>query len=86
MFANFEMFRSVFLNITDDYGAMVLNSQVKSKEITDKVFWYKAGKNDSFIVGSKFYKQYHQKNFNKDWKKKQSGITINDKFSFKLDA
>lgn len=86
MFDNFEMFKKVFLNITDDYGSMVLNSQVKSKEITDKVFWYKAEKNESFMVGSKYYKKYHKKNYNENWKSKQSGITINDKYSFKLDS
>jgi hypothetical protein len=42
MFPDFNTFQQVFLELTENYGCMVINNMVHSKDITEKVFWYKA--------------------------------------------
>ena len=60
----------VFTEITDNYGCMVINNRVHSTNITDKVFWYKAKSTPSFTMGSKKYKKYHKKHYDKNWNKR----------------
>lgn len=85
MFDSFDIFKKVFIAVTDNYACMVLNSQVKSKEITEKVFWYKAKVHEKFHVGGSRYIEFHKTNYNNNWKNKNKGITINDKFKFNLE-
>ena len=59
MFSSFDTFKEVFVNVTDNYGCMVINSQKKSKSINDKVFWYRAEKTpEGFRAGSQKYKLF----------------------------
>lgn len=71
MFKNFDTFKNVFVTITDNYGVMVLNSAKKSKHLIDKVFWYRAENKGKFLCGSIKIKDYHNKNFDKDWRDNQ---------------
>jgi hypothetical protein len=70
MFPSFDVFNHVFTQITADYGVMVINNRVHSTDITKKVFWYKAKDTPDFTIGSKRYKKYHKKNYDKNWNKK----------------
>jgi len=42
MFPSFEIFRTVFLQLTDDYGSMVIVNKGNIMELTDKVLYFKA--------------------------------------------
>lgn len=68
MFPSFEMFRKVFMEVTDNYGCLVLNTRVKSKNILDKVFWYRASDPGAFMVGGDRLKKYNKIYYNPDWK------------------
>ena len=70
MFRDFNTFQQVFLELTENYGCMVINNRVHSKDITEKVFWYKAKDTPEFMMGSKNYKKFHNKNYDKNWNKK----------------
>lgn len=70
MFPDFNTFQQVFLDLTENYGCMVINNRIHSKDITEKVFWYKAKDTPNFTMGSKQYKKFHNKKYDKDWNKK----------------
>ena len=70
MFPSFDIFQQVFTEVTDNYGCMVIDNRVRSKNITDKVFWYKAKKVPEFRMGSKRYNKYHKKKYDNNWNKK----------------
>jgi len=70
MFPDFNTFQQVFLDLTENYGCMVINNRVHSKNITEKVFWYRAKEPPKFTMGSKKYRKYHEKKYDKNWNKK----------------
>jgi hypothetical protein len=70
MFPDFSTFQQVFLDLTENYGCMVINNRVHSKDITEKVFWYKAKETPQFTMGSKIYKKFHSRKYDKEWNKK----------------
>ena len=70
MFPDFNTFQQVFLDLTENYGCMVINNRVHSKDITEKVFWYKAKDTPDFTMGNKLYKKFHHKKYDKNWNKK----------------
>ena len=76
MFPSFDIFQQIFLDITDNYGCMVIDNRVHTKDITKKVFWYKAKETPSFVMGNRNYKKFHKKNYNKSYK--TSGTNKND--------
>jgi len=76
MFPTFELFRKVFTEATDNYGCLVINNRVKSKNIEDKVFWYRARDPGPFIVGNAKFRLFHQRRFNPDWKEKENKVDL----------
>ncbi len=70
MFPTFQIFEQVFGEITDNYGVMVIDNRVHSKNITDKVYWYKARDVPEFTIGGSNYRTYHKEHFDKEWNKK----------------
>jgi hypothetical protein len=70
MFPDFNTFQQVFLDLTENFGCMVINNRVHSKDITEKVFWYKAKDTPDFTMGNKLYKKFHSKKYDKNWNKK----------------
>ena len=63
VFPKYEMFEAAFLNITQNYGCMVINNRIKTTDITKKVFWYRAKKNDPFKLGSAPVIKFHNENY-----------------------
>jgi len=59
MFPSRELFDQVFLQVTDDYGVMVINNRLRSTDIRKKVFWYKAKKVKELTVGCRRFKTFH---------------------------
>jgi hypothetical protein len=63
MFPTFDIFQQVFNEITEDYGVMVINNRIHSKNITDKIFWYKAKPVPDFQLGSEKFLKFHDKSY-----------------------
>jgi hypothetical protein len=70
MFPDFNTFSQVFLDLTENFGCMVINNRIHSKDIGEKVFWYRAKETPQFTMGSRKYKKYHDKKYDKNWNKK----------------
>jgi hypothetical protein len=70
MFPTFDIFQQVFNEITEDYGVMVINNRVHSKNITDKVFWYKAKPVPDFSLGSEKFLKTHNKLYDDNYDKR----------------
>lgn len=79
MFPTFDSFQMVFNKLTDNYGCMVIDNKIKSKKLTDKIFWYKSRDipND-FKIGCKQFYKYHDKNYDPKWKKRRPIFDINN--------
>jgi hypothetical protein len=82
MFPSFDIFSQVFQHVTNDYGAMVLNNRVKSSNIRQKVFWYKADvpskDQQNSLTCSPECLKYHESHFNSEWNKKKKPMDLND--------
>lgn len=70
MFPTFDIFQQVFNELTDNYGVMVIDNRIHSKNLTDKVFWYKAKKVPTFTVGSSKFKKFHNQSYDEKWDRK----------------
>lgn len=70
MFPTFDIFQQVFTDLTENYGMMVINNRIHSKNITDKVFWYRAKTVPTFKVGSSKFHRFHEEAYDADWNKR----------------
>lgn len=70
MFPTFDVFCTVFSQLTADYGCMVINNRIHSPNIIDKVFWYKAKEVPEFRLGSHKYIKFHKQSYDKEWNKR----------------
>jgi hypothetical protein len=70
MFPTFDIFQQVFTDITENYGIMVINNRVHSKNLTDKVFWYRAKNVPLFKIGCNKFHRFHDKVYDKDWNRR----------------
>jgi len=101
MFPDFNSFRQVFRQLTEDFGAMVIKNRGSRTNLFDKIAFFKApdlGKT-KLKFGCKQFRKYHDNNYNKDWEqdefqmdyeeylleKKRSKGKINVKKMFKDD-
>ena len=53
MFPTFESFSQVMDQCTENYECLVINSNVKSNNLQEQIFWYKAENHKDFRLGSK---------------------------------
>jgi hypothetical protein len=79
-FPTFDAFRQVFDQLTDDFGAMVINNRGARKSFVEKIFFYKAPNLDNVKVdfGHKQFRKYHEKNYDKNWRNKGQEMDIVD--------
>jgi hypothetical protein len=70
MFPTYDIFQQVFTDVTDNYGVMVIDNRIQSKNITDKIFWYKAKEVPPFKVGSNKFHKFHNASYDDNWDKK----------------
>jgi hypothetical protein len=83
MFPSFDSFKTVFKDLTADFGAMVIVNRGACDNFFEKIFWYKA-KNDSVgMIGCDQFVKHHENNYDSNWKKKQRGVDIMDLISKK---
>ena len=79
MFPTYDIFSQVFRQVTADYGSMVLNNRVKSANIKEKVFWFKADiHDDNFQIGDKKFNKYHDKHFDPEWNNRKPVLDMNN--------
>ena len=69
MFPDFNLFRQVFRQLTEDFGAMVIKNRGARLTLFDKIAFYKAPNLDKkpFMFGCDQMKMYDEKNYDKDW-------------------
>ena len=77
MFPSFELFRQVFLQLTDDFGCMVIVNRGLRKDILDKVFLYKATNEKIERIGCKQFKEFHENSYDKEYRSKIQRFDIN---------
>ena len=63
MFPNFDLFRQVFLQLTEDFGAMVIVNRGAKRLLTDKIFYFKANNDGSKKVGCSQLWKFHDCNY-----------------------
>jgi len=78
MFPSFDVFQQVFTEVTENYGIMVINNRIHSKNITDKVYWYKAKEVPKFKVGCNKFRRYHKQTYDTNYNKKVHVFNPND--------
>lgn len=78
MFPSRELFDQVFLQVTDDYGVMVINNRLRSSDIRKKVFWYKAKKRADLSVGCSRFKSFHKLYYDENHDKRLPFIDMNN--------
>lgn len=73
MFQNFEHFKQIFLQLTADYGSMVIVNRGARAQFWEKVFWYQAKPppTEEIKFGHKEFREYHQNNYNEAWREKK---------------
>ncbi len=76
MFPSFYSFRQVFIDLTDDYGCMVIINRGSRKNFLDKVFWYKSNNDKIDRIGSSQFNEFHKNNYNKAWRDKNKPFDI----------
>lgn len=72
MFPDFNSFRQVFKQLTEDFGAMVIKNRGSRTNLCDKISFYKAPdlKNKKLNFGCKQFRSYHKKNYDNTWEEK----------------
>jgi hypothetical protein len=86
MFPTFDAFRQVFVQLTADFGSMVIVNRGVKKSLFDKVFFYKAPDLSTLAdvkIGCKQFRNYHKNNYNESWSKKSSFFNEHDYFANK---
>jgi hypothetical protein len=78
MFPTFDIFQQVFSDITENYGVMVIDNRVHSKNITDKVFWYRAKTVPTFKIGCNKFRRFHKESYDENWNKRLNYFDPND--------
>lgn len=86
MFPTFDIFQQVFSDLTENYGMMVINNRVHSKNITDKVFWYKAKTVPTFQVGCNRFRKFHDKAYDSNWNRRLEVFDPNTLYSNKRNS
>ena len=86
MFPTFDIFQQVFSDLTENYGMMVINNRIHSKNITDKVFWYRAKPVPTFNLGCNKFRKFHEKAYDSEWNKRLEIFNPESLFSKKRNG
>lgn len=86
MFPTFDIFQQVFSDLTENYGMMVINNRVHSKNITDKVFWYRAKPVSTFQVGGTKFRKFHDEKYDSEWNRRLELFDPNSLYSNKRNS
>ena len=78
MFPTFDSFRQVFKELTSDFGAMVIVNRGSRTSFLEKIFWFKASNDPIGTIGCSQFIDYHNNNYDAEWKKKNKSLDIID--------
>jgi len=76
MFPNFDTFRQVFMELTKNHGSMVISNRGAGETFLSKIHWFKAKKIKIKKMGCKQFNDFHDKNFDPEWMKKEQMFNI----------
>lgn len=76
MFPSFESFKQTFIELTNDFGCMVIVNRGSRNSFLDKVFYYKADNELLDRVGNDQFNNMHKLNFDKKWRKRSVPFDI----------
>lgn len=73
IFQDFNLFRQVFSQLTQDKTAMVIKNRGICPSLFDKIAYYKAPNYEGKKVkmGCKQFRKFHKRNYDKDWEEKE---------------
>ena len=60
---SFAMFESIFMQVTSNYGCLVVNNRIKSTDLTKKIFWFRSKRVPDFKIGNPQFLKFHQSNY-----------------------
>jgi hypothetical protein len=80
MFPTLDSFRQVFMQLTENFGCMVINNRGSRKSIFDKIYQYKAPtiKDHEIKSGCYQFRRFHELNYNPDWGKKKKSFDLGE--------
>jgi hypothetical protein len=73
-----DLFEQVFISVTANYGCLVINNRIKSPNFMDKVFWYRAERPPSFVIGIPKAIKWNKENYDPQHEKRGALLDIND--------
>jgi hypothetical protein len=76
VFPKFDLFEQVFLQVTANYGCMVINNRIKTTDLTKKVFWFKAKKVPNFKIGIPQFLKFHEERYDANYQNKEQLFDI----------
>lgn len=73
MFPDFNSFRQVFRQLTENFGAMVIKNRGSRTNLFDKISFYKAPDLDDVELkfGCNQFRKFNEKNYRSDWEDKK---------------
>mgnify|MGYP003508017695 FL=1 len=74
IFDSQQAFDKVFLQMTENYGCMVINNKIRSTDLSKKVFWYKAKQMKPFVVGIPKCIEWNKRHYDENYEKKEQII------------
>lgn len=77
MFPTFGSFRQIFMDLTNDYGSMVIVNRGSRKSFLDKVFYFKANREVIDKIGCDQFNEFNNNNYNPNWRFKNKPFDIN---------
>jgi len=79
MFPDFNSFRQTFVQLTADFGCMVISNRGARASFLEKIYWYKAPLEQSNLsIGCAQFRKYHEDNYDENWRSKRKGLDINE--------
>jgi hypothetical protein len=83
MFPDFNSFRQVLAQLTENYGCMVISNQGARRTFLEKVFWYRAKHNETenVTIGCKQFHRFHKNNYDANWRSKNKIFSIDEYFN-----
>ena len=83
MFDSLDFFKHTLELMTKDFGCMVICNRGAREKLTDKIFWYRASDTPIGKIGCKEFNEFHQRKYDKDWKKKTKPLNLVELFKKK---
>lgn len=67
MFPSLDSFRQILIQVTADFGAMVIVNKGNRKDFLDKVFFYRAPNERVDKIGCSQFRKFHEDNYDPTW-------------------